>query len=82
MTLYNLILYFINRRTNPEIVKRLEKRMREREEDLKTQFDLLKTLMPRVKADLEQMTIVLNFVEDKISKKVDNPTKRVKFTTL
>lgn len=55
--------------------------MREPEQDLKSQFELLRTLKTTVTADFEQIRIVLNFVEDKINK-VDNRTKMVKFTIL
>nr|XP_034316333.1 uncharacterized protein LOC117685868 [Crassostrea gigas] len=67
------------RRTNPGKIRKLEKRMREPE--FKPQFDLLRTLLTRVMSDCEQIQIIFNFVEDKLNK-VDNHTKRVKFTTL
>lgn len=78
-----LILYFINRRTNPDKVRRLEKKMRQpcKPELFKEHFDVLKTLLVRVANDCEQIRIILNYVEDKLVKE-DKCVKRVQFTTL
>lgn len=54
------ILYFINRRTDSEKLRKLEKRMREPEpeQDFKPQLELLRTLMSRVTTDVQQIEIL------------------------
>ncbi|XP_061170582.1 uncharacterized protein LOC133179921 [Saccostrea echinata] len=72
------------RRTNPNKMCKLEKRMKEQsKQDVLEQVEVLKTVLARVTLDCEQIKIILNFIEDKLSK-VDSCTsaKRVKFTTL
>lgn len=83
VTLSKVDLYFINRRTNPDKVRRLEKKMRQpcKPELFKEHFDVLKTLLVRVANDCEQIRIILNYVEDKLVKE-DKCVKRVQFTTL
>lgn len=65
------ILYFINRRTDSEKLRKLEKRMREPEpeQDFKPQLELLRTLMSRVTTDVQQIEILTNYLEDKLVKK-------------
>lgn len=70
------ILYFINRRTDSEKLRKLEKRMREPEPEL------LRTLMSRVTTDVQQIEILTNYLEDKLVKKRNASIKRTKFTTL
>ncbi|XP_052712130.1 uncharacterized protein LOC128186368 [Crassostrea angulata] len=73
------------RRTNQDKIQKLEKRMKEKtqEDVLLEQVNVLKTLLARVTVDVDQMKIIINFLEDKLSKG-DNRTsaKRVAFTTL
>lgn len=78
------ILYFINRRTDSEKLRKLEKRMREPEpeQDFKPQLELLRTLMSRVTTDVQQIEILTNYLEDKLVKKRNASIKRTKFTTL
>lgn len=65
------ILYFINRRTDSEKLRKLEKRMREPEpeQDIKPQIELLRSLMSRVTTDVQQIEILTNYLEDKLVKK-------------
>lgn len=63
---------------------KLEKRMKKQgRQEVLEQVEVIKTLLARVTLDVEQIRIILNFVEDKLSKD-DNCTtaKRVKFSTL
>nr|XP_034318548.1 uncharacterized protein LOC117686840 [Crassostrea gigas] len=71
------------RRTHPDKVRRLEKKMRQpcKPELFKEHFDVLKTLLVRVANDCEQIRIILNYVEDKLVEE-DKCVKRVQFTTL
>lgn len=55
--------------------------MREPEQDLKSQFELLRTLTSRATADIEHIRIITNYLEDKLVKKRDS-IKKVRFTTL
>ncbi|XP_048730274.1 uncharacterized protein LOC130050343 [Ostrea edulis] len=65
------------RRKNPEKYNLLEKRLRE---PLAEQFKLLRDLSDRVSKDLEQMNIIVNYLEDQLAP-VTPKKKRVKFTT-
>lgn len=63
---------------------KMEKRMKKQgRQEVLEQVEVIKTLLARVTLDVEQIRIILNFVEDKLSKG-DNCTtaKRVKFSTL
>ena len=67
-------------RTNPDKMCKLEKRMKEQsKQDVLEQVEVLKALRARVTLDCEQIKIILNFIEDKLSK-VDSgiSAKRVK----
>lgn len=65
------------RRKNPEKYNLLEKRLRE---PLAEQFKLLRDLSDRVSKDLEQMNIIVNYLEDRLAP-VTPKKKRVEFTT-
>ncbi|XP_052696226.1 uncharacterized protein LOC128174814 [Crassostrea angulata] len=72
------------RRTNPDEMCKLEKRMKEQsKQDVLKQVEVLKALLARVTLDCKQIKIILNFIEDKLSKGDSGTSaKKVKFTTL
>ena len=49
--------------------------------DFKPHFELLRTLTSRVTADVKQIDIITNYLEDKLVKEEGN-IERVRFTTL
>ncbi|XP_052696090.1 uncharacterized protein LOC128174619 [Crassostrea angulata] len=72
------------RRTNPDNMCKLEKRMKEQsKQNVLEKVEVLKALLARWTLDCEQIKIILNFIEDKLSKGDSGTSaKRVKFTTL
>ncbi|XP_056003239.1 uncharacterized protein LOC130049500 [Ostrea edulis] len=69
------------RRKNPTKFKALEKKMRTPlKENVQEQFNLLRNIHRRIAEDIEQSSIIINYLEDKCS--TEPAKKRAKLTTL
>jgi hypothetical protein len=63
------------------VIENIHKNHNQPEKDIKPQLELLRTLMPRLTADVQQIDIITNYLVDKLVKERDTYQKSEVLTT-